>query len=96
MFVSILQVTPPAKTNYERLRDKHVAENNEKMRQLGLKQIAFQINNSLPPPTKGEKQETRTQVVQILKHLSISLTKMIREIVMMMRLNLMCCQYQLQ
>jgi hypothetical protein len=87
-----LQVPQPPITNYERLRDKHVAENNEKLNTMGLKKLATEFNNSLPPPTKGKNQETRTQVVQIQKHLSISLKKMIWEVVMMMTLNLLRSQ----
>jgi hypothetical protein len=50
-----LQVPQPPITNYERLRDKHVAENNEKLNAMGLKKLATEFNNSLPPPTKGKK-----------------------------------------
>jgi hypothetical protein len=58
-----------------------VAEVEKKMQGLGLKQLATEFNNSLPEP--------RNQIVKIQIHRSISLMMMIKEIVMMMTLNLM-------
>jgi len=52
-----LQVIQPPITDYERSRDRHVAENNKRMQEMGLHALAADINNSLPQPasTKGKK-----------------------------------------
>jgi hypothetical protein len=91
LFLSILQVVQPEITDYERRRDKQVKENIKKMQDLGLHKLASNLNKSLPPSVsiKGKIQQTRKLIVHIQIHLSISLTMMIKEILMMMTLNLM-------
>jgi hypothetical protein len=93
LFLSILQVVQHEITDYERRQDKQVEENIKKMQDLGLNKYTSVLNKSLPPSasTKGKMQQTRKLIVQIRIHmsLSISLTMMIKEILMMMTLNLM-------
>jgi len=62
------------------------------MQEFGLKNLSTEFNNSVSQSAskKGENQQTRKQIVKIQIHRSISLKMMIKEIVMMMTLNLMC------
>ena len=57
MFLSILLLIQPPITDYERSRDRRVAENKERMQELGLFKLSADLNNSLPQPesTKGGK-----------------------------------------
>jgi hypothetical protein len=52
-----LQVTQPAITDYERLRDKRVAENTKTMEAYGLKNLASEFNKSAP--TKGKNSRNK-------------------------------------
>jgi len=68
------------------------------MQEMGLHTLAADINNSLPQPasTKGKNQQTSKPIVQIRIHQSISLTTMIKEMMMMMTLKLMRSHYPWQ
>jgi hypothetical protein len=62
------------------------------LEELGLNTLASEIITSLPQPAqkKGENQQTRELITKIHHHRSISLMRMIKEIIlMMMTLNLM-------
>jgi len=65
----------------------------KKMQELGLKKLCNDLKNSLAESSsnKGKNQQTRNQKVKIRIHQSISLIVMIKEVVMMMTLNLMTC-----
>jgi hypothetical protein len=69
-----------------------VAENQKMLEELGLNTLASEIITSLPQPAqkKGKNQQTRELITKIHHHRSISLMKMIKEIILMMKtLNLM-------
>jgi hypothetical protein len=82
-FFSFKEPTIPE--DYERIRDKQVAENQRVFEALGLNTIASEFNNNLQQSAqKGGKQQTREHIMMIHHHPSISLVRMIKEIVLMM------------
>jgi hypothetical protein len=67
-------------------------ENQKMLEELGLNTLACELITSLPQPAhkKGKNQQTRELTTKIHHHQSISLMRMIKEmILMMMTLNLM-------
>ena len=100
MFLSILQVVEPPQTDYERSRDRNVANNIKKMQEMGLHVLASDLKKNLYNhlhQRRGKTKETRKQIVMIQIHQSISLTMMTKEVVLMMTLNyLMRSQYPWQ
>jgi hypothetical protein len=64
------------------------------MEELGLPSLSAGFNKSLPQSTTqmGENQETIKLIMKIRIRRSIALTRIVKEIVMMMTLNLMSSQ----
>jgi len=56
LFLSILQVVEPPQTDYERSRDRNVAENIKKMQEMGLHVLASELNKSVPPSASKKGQ----------------------------------------